>query len=371
MNLLGYIVKLIIKVFSIFPINNKKILIINFYGKGYSENPKYLCDELLKYNKYKIYWAVNNINDDFPKEIKKVKYNSVRYFFQIATSKLWISNVRLPFYFTKRKKQIYIQTWHGGLGFKKIEYDVFDSLSDNYKKNMLNDNKMTDYFISNSKWFENLIHNTFKSNAKILKYGFPKEDRLFTKEKDKTVYEKFGIKNKKIILYAPTFRNNYEHNPYDIDFKKLLNELNKDSLEEWVVAIKMHPNVHDYKNLISFDSENVIDVNACQDTQNLVVNCDLLISDYSSVLFDGLIANVPTLIYASDIEEYLKERGFYFDIKKLPFPLSTNTKELCKIINNNYLKNYKEKYKEFLNEVDYYSQGDSSKKIASFINDLI
>lgn len=371
MSLLAFLVKLIIRFFGIFPIDNKKILIINFYGKGYSENPKYICEELLKYKKYKIYWAVSDMKADFPTGIKKIKYNSIGYFFHVATSKLWISNVRLPYYFTKRKKQLYIQTWHGGLNFKKIEYDVIETLSDYYKKCIINDNKMIDYFISNSKWFENQIHNTFKSTAKILPYGFPKEDCLFIKEKSDSTFKKYGIDNKKrIVLYAPTFRNSYEKNPYNIDFDKLINILNEVTSEEWVVAVKMHPNVQEYKELIPFN-KNIIDVNDCQDTQKLVVCCDLLISDYSSVLFDGLIANVPTLIYANDIDEYLKERGLNFDIRNLPFPLSTNTQELCKIIKDNYLAKYKKDYNKFLKEVDFYSKGDSGKKISSLIHNLL
>ena len=370
MILLNYLIKFIIKVFGLFPIKNNKILVINFYGKGYSENPKYLCEELIKYNKYKIYWAVNKKSGDFPKEIKQVKYNSLPYFFHISTSKLWISNVRLPLYFFKRKKQLYMQLWHGGLGLKKIEYDVLDKLSDSYIKCMVNDNKMMDYFVSNSKWFENLIRNTFKSSAEILPFGFPKEDCLLIKNNTESIYKNINISNKKVVLYAPTFRNSYEHNPYNVDFNRLINLLKKVTNEEWVVAVKMHPNVHNYKSLFEFNN-NVIDVNCIQDTQRLVKDCDLLISDYSSVLFDGLMSNIPSIIYAEDINDYYNERGFYFDIKKLPFSFSSTNDELCNIIENDYLKGYEKLYKEFLKKVVFYSNGDSSKKIANFINNLI
>ena len=364
MKFMIFIVKSFIRLLHIFPIDNNKIFINNFYGNGYNENPKYLAEELLKKKKYKLYWVVKDMNTKLPKEIKKVKINSIPYFYTIATAKLWISNVRLPAYFTKRKKQYYIQTAHGSLFFKKIEFDVLDKLDNYYKMKMYNDNKMMDLFISNSIYFDKLIRSAYGFQGEILKSGSPKDDEFF-KEKDKNYFEKIGIKNKKVVLYAPTFRNEYNNNPYDLDFKKVCEYLNKEK-DEWVILIKMHPNVKEYKNLFTFD-ENIIDV-AGYSTEELVKNSDIVISDYSSVIFDAMIAGVPGIIYASDMDNYIKERGFYFDLNKLPFPLTTNTEEFIKSLNSNNFKNYKNEYKEYIkSDIGLYSNGKSSKMIVDYI----
>ena len=273
MKLKVFIVRLFINFLKIFPIDNKKILLNNFYGNGYNENPKYLAEILLKKKKYKIYWIVKNMDEKMPDGIIKVKINTIPYFYTIATSKLWVSNVRLPAYFIKRKKQYYIQTAHGSLFFKKIEFDVMDKLDDYYKMKMYNDNKIMDLFISNSSYFDKLIKSAYGFQGEILKSGSPKDDEFF-KPKDKKYFEKLGIKNKKTILYAPTFRNSYDHKPYDLDFKKVCEHLNKGK-DEWVVLIKMHPNVKDYKSMFTFD-ESIIDV-AGLSTEELVKNSDIVI----------------------------------------------------------------------------------------------
>ena len=118
-----FIIKTLLKVLCILPIKNNRILCLNFNGKGYGENPKYIVESLCKKNKdLEIYWVVNDKEDKtLPDNIKKVKYKSLEYFKILYTSKVLINNTRFGTYFDKRKGQLYIQTWHGCLGTKKIE----------------------------------------------------------------------------------------------------------------------------------------------------------------------------------------------------------------------------------------------------------
>ena len=129
-------------IFRIFPIKNNRILFENFTGKGYADSPKSIAENLINSNDdYELYWVIkdNKFKKEFPSKIKAIKLYSLKYFYIMATAKVWVSNSRFDQYVIKRKQQFYIQTWHGGLGMKKIEYDAEDKLSEYYKKVMKKD----------------------------------------------------------------------------------------------------------------------------------------------------------------------------------------------------------------------------------------
>ena len=117
--------------FAWLPVDENKIVVNNQTGNSYGCNPKYIIEELIKQNcKFKIVWLTNPEVDknDFDKSIKLVKFKSLRALFELATAKIWIDNNRKSYHLRKglRKKenQIYIQTWHGSLGIKRIDMDV-------------------------------------------------------------------------------------------------------------------------------------------------------------------------------------------------------------------------------------------------------
>ena len=136
--------------FSMLKINNKKIMIVNYSGKGYGDSGKYICKELIKYN-YEIYRATNEkYRYSLPKEINYAKINSIKYLYHLATAKIRINNSRFPYKIRKRNEQFYIQTWHGCIVFKKVESAAESSLSKYYVLSAKNDSKMANLFVSNS-----------------------------------------------------------------------------------------------------------------------------------------------------------------------------------------------------------------------------
>ena len=135
----------------------------------------------------------------------------------------------------KRKNQFYIETWHGGLGIKKIEADM-GNLTSQIKKATIHNSKITDLFISNSRHLTDIYINSFWYNGPILESGFPKNDIFYTSSENlekikKKVYNFFNVNmNKKIVLYAPTFRLGENVDVYNIDFK-LLRKMLKEKYE--------------------------------------------------------------------------------------------------------------------------------------------
>ena len=371
-----FIIKMLLLSFRVFKVKNNRILVVSYYGKGFGDNCKYVISELLKDRKsFEIYWAVSDMNESFPDGILKVKLDSLLYFYILATSKIWLDNARKSIYIIKRPNQVYFQLWHGCLPIKKVEFDAIDRLNKFYIKAAIKDNKMINYIVSNSRFCSDvLFRKSFKYKNCILEYGSPREDILFNKNYDIVlkVKEAFSISpNKKILLYAPTFRNNY-CNQYDIDYDRLISILKKQTNHDWIILFRLHPNVssktEDYNIVFNDDLINASDYN---DVQELIVSSDLVITDYSSLMFDSMLASIPTILYANDFSTYGDERGFYFDFSELPFPMFHNNDELSNFDYNKLVSEMNNKYIKFSNKIGFFKGGNASKKVANCIKEVI
>lgn len=364
------IAPIIFIVFRVFKIKNNKIVIVNGFGNGYGDNQKYICDELIGRNiDIDMVWLVNNICDaSIPKEIRKVKYNSLRSIYELVTAKMWIDNFRKPFYYKKRRNQFYIQFWHGCGALKKIEFDVVDKLGKYYIKSMINDNKMIDLMISNSEFFTEKCRSAFKYNGDVLKVGVPREDALIYnhEEMSKKVKEVLGINGKKVLLYAPTFRNVFDKSTYDVDFSKIINYLN--NKEKWVVLIRLHPHISSKSSVFNYNDD-VIDVTNYPDMQELIAASDIVITDFSSIMFEAMEIDKRVVLYANDINNYNDERGFYFELNDLPFPVAKSNDELINVLKEN--SNFIKKYDVFKNKIGYYKGHNSIVEIADYIYEII
>ena len=363
--------------FKIIPINENKIVVCSYYGMDYGDNPKAIIDYILekdKEKKYKIIWVLNSDfykKNNLPDKIKKVKYETISCLYELVTAKIWIDNSRKKFVPSKRKKQFYIQTWHGGLCLKKVEKDAEDSLPKLYIKRAKKDSKNADLFISNSKWESKLYKKSFWYNGKILEYGLPRNDILINNENHKKIvketFKKIGIdEKKKVLLYAPTFRKDFKLDHYNINFKRIIESLKKKDGCDWIILIKLHPNVANKSNLLKLPV-NVINVSNYSDLYSLMLISDALITDYSSLMFDYGYLNRPILIYAPDIEKYNDDRGFMFNLYDLPFSISKNNNSLCNNILNFNNKEYLQKLSNFYKKVGLCETGKSSKKVAEII----
>lgn len=360
-------------IFRVFPIKTNKIVFISYFGKGYGDNPKYIAEKLIDANKnYDLVWLVNNTSDTaFPDEIRKVKLRSLKAFYELATAKVWVNNSRFQTYILKRKKQYYIQTWHGSLALKKIEYDAEDKLNEYYRKVMKHDTKQIDLMLSNSTFCTEMYKRAFRYSGEIQEFGSPRNDILIQDHQElrNKIINLFQIKEEKILLYAPTFRQAYTKNPYDIDFENLKNVLEKQTGHTWKIIIKLHPIIATKSELIN-GMENVINASSYGDIQELICASDLLITDYSSTMFEAMIANKPVVLYANDIENYNEERGTYFNLQELPFPLCENNDELFKLLNTIKLKDIINSYSDFKKQVGLNETGKASQEVANKIMEI-
>lgn len=370
--LLAVYKRLAIFFMALLPVSQKKVLIVSFYGRGFSDNLKPIAEELHRRgSNFKIYWAIKEdiYKQSLPEYITPIKYDSVKYFYHLRTSKIWLDNCRKWSYIKKKPAQLYINTYHA-LPFKKVEADVSEKLSNAYVKSAIHDSKMCDLFVSNSSMMTKLYNNSFWYNGPVLECGFPRNDIFFktNKKMKKDIANKVGLtKDAKTVLYAPTFRNDGSLDHYKLDFSRIAETLKMRFGGDWVVLLRLHPNIAKKSNKLQFDENVTIDVTHYDDMQELLLLADVLITDYSSSILDYLITNKPAFMYASDISDYNKERGLYFDLEELPFSNAINQDQLAdNILNfdNNY---YKQKIIKFTSKYGYKDNGVAAKAVAGWI----
>lgn len=325
----------------------------------YSCNPKYLTEYLLNEhpNEYEIVWCFRKgiTIPDLPKGVKTVRWRSMKYFYYIATSKFIISNVRLGeqgLHLVKRKGQKYIMTWHSSMGIKKVEKD--GNLDDEYIKIAKSDSHLCDLILSGCKFRSNIIKKSFWYNGDILEKGTPRNDMLFNENsaiKD-YIYKRYNIpKENKILLYAPTFRDNYEMTYYKLVWNDIVSLLNKKYNKTFTILIRLHPTFlsNNHKANLKKYEKQFVDVTDYGDMQELLSISDILITDYSSSIFDFALLKNPIFIYAKDYKEY--NRGTYFELNQLPFPFADKESQLYDNIKEFDNEEYISKLKTFTNSI--------------------
>lgn len=342
--ILTKIVLNLLKVIYIIPIDKKSIFFMSYGGEQISCNPKYIYEFINANNKQnlKLIWVVSNKEDleKLNKEGHKVvKRNSLKYYIKLLTSKVIITNVSISSYNLIRKKQYLINTWHGGGAYKRAlfnETEVSKLVKDIYA------NKV-DLYISSCKLFSKfVVRETFGYKGDILECGLPRNDIFFKNDLEikNKVKEIYNVQNKKILLYAPTYRDVNKDVNYSFDYEEILSACETKFGGEWVVFLRAH---HLSDSINIDESDRIINVSNYPDMQELLYTSDMLITDYSSSIWDFSLMRKPCFLYATDLDLYLKERNFYIDIKKWHFPLSENSEDLINNIMNydeyEYLQN--------------------------------
>ena len=298
-------------IFYYLPIKNNRVIIDNFGGKGYGDNTKYIAEELIKSKKeYELFWLVDNLSSySFPKQIKPINIDSIKALYLRSTAKVWIDNVRHLHPVKKKDKQVYLQTWHAPFGPKKAEADAEQELGEDYVKEAKYDGKIADAIISNSKLLDNQFRRAFwlDENVEILPYGLPRND-FFAKQIDnkleyKRIRNKFEFENDCFyILYAPTFRDDYSLEGYKLQFREIINEFSLKFKKKAKIIVRLHPNVWNQSNFINYEDD-ILNGSIYPDMQELLLACDVLISDYSSCVFDFAILKKPVFICALDLKK--------------------------------------------------------------------
>ncbi len=364
-------------IFHLFPIHKTRVVICNVWGFG--DNAKYIAEELVKrkktHRKLDIIFITNHPeNANAPQGITVLKTNTPKAVYALATARIWVDNNRKENYIRKRKGQYYIQTWHGGISLKKIEKDYEYRLGHKYTFNARRDSAMTDLYISNSNFCTEMYRRSFWYKGEILECGSPRNDILLNPADSvkKEVRQRLAIKDEvQIAIYAPTYREGVNNTrPYELDFSRLLKVLVDRFGGRWVIAVRLHPLVSGQSGFIRYNSQ-IINASHYRDIYELMTVGDILITDYSNLMFEFSFMKKPVFLYAYDMEEYERERGFYFEYNNLPYKKARTESELIENMKSFENTKYQKDVDGFLNKLTLYETGKASECVVNRIIDTI
>lgn len=370
----------------IFPLESNKIVMWTFEGKGgYCDSPRYIAEEIIRRDrkrkkKYKIVWLTNLSNQEFPNEIKVVKNSIWSKAYHLSTAGFWVGNTRTAYGTKKRKRTKYIQTWHSVAGIKPIGEQRGNRLPQIAHIISKADSKLIDYVLVGNKWNYETCPAGLIYGGTILKTGTPRCDVLFwgKEEMHKKCREKYKLSlDAHIVLYAPTFRGGNQNGKRSVsanigtmDFEKLVHTLEMKFGGVWYVFLRFHPQVADQAEgvLACNRNDRVIDVSRYPDMNELIAASDMLITDYSSSIFESAIMKQPGFLFVEDEKEYVEDRGeLMFKLDDMPFPKACNMDELIVRIENFDVRPYRCAVEDFMKKLGFFEDGKASGRAADLI----
>lgn len=361
------------------PIENKKILM----SMGdHGEHVKQISRWIMKIRSdLDIVWVIKNSEEKVPIGIRCVmEGNWKEYIRELETAHVWIYEQLIPMAARKRLGQIYIQTKHWpSITLKKFYWDTEDYLNiPSVKKLYAHNNEAIDYILVGSRFDEDSCRSGFNFSGECVYVGSPRTDILFENGVKEKVRSFLGIEaDKHILLYCPTFRAVQIGKPVgrmkyvDLDFKGLVSILEEKFGGEWMILLRIHPNVAIESSKYQ-EFSCVRDVSYYCDSQELVAVSDIVITDYSSMMFEPAFVEKPVFLYAPDKEEYIgKEKELLIEYDSLPFSISRSNEELAEAIMEFDQKAYNKNVKKFLESYGVHEDGCASKRAAKFILNLL
>ena len=378
------------------PIDSKTIIFESFMARRYADSPRAIYEYMLNnpaYRDYKFLWSfraqdMNDylwLNDNVRTRV--IQFGNEEYYKLCATAGYWITNSRMVDSIDIREGQTYVQCWHG-TPLKRLGFDI-EVKGDNsqFSKELLCEHYRIDalkytYMLSPSAFCTEKFTSAFglKKVGRediIIEEGYPRNDFLknYKPEDVRRVKKALGLpKDKRVILYAPTWRDN-EHdamvggyvfdNP--VDFDKLRNAIG----EDYVILFRPHyfiANQFDFSKYEGFvyNAANYPEIN------DLYIVSDMLITDYSSVFFDYSILRRPIIFYMYDLKYYKDVvRGFYISLDELPGPIVEKENDLIEsIMKVNLWSNtgtYEKHYQEFSDKFTYLDDGRATERVVKRI----
>ena len=365
-------VRKVLKVFLLFPADPHRILFESYDGTAYSCSPKYLSEylETERAGEYDIVWSFREPQEftDLLKKhrIRMVKKRSLRWFFEYMTAGTLVTNVAAAeVFFPKRRDQLVINTWHAGGAYKRtgVISEHVQANTEFQKWRRREQAGRFDVFLSSSPVFTRTnVREAYGFEGPVVKSGLPRNDLFFDEERvqraSKKVRKKFGLTGY-VVLYAPTYRGNINRTealpplPAEVIAKGIKERYGCEA----TILVRAH--YADRANILGNPAfPRMIDVTDYPDMQELLAASELLITDYSSSIWDFSLFGRPCLLYVPDLASYMEhDRGFYTPISEWPGIVCEDEEQLLEALVNLSEEEAKEKAAAHLGRFGSYENG--------------
>ena len=347
------------------------VLFESFQGKVIGDNPLDIFNEVReRFPNLELIWATGK-GTTAPAGARGVRFGSREWLQALATSKYLVNNTNFPWYFRKVPGQIYLQTWHG-TPLKRLGRDIPNNyLTKSYLDTMDREATYWDYLISPSPFCTEIFPGSFGYKGNIIETGYPRNDRLskITGAQRQEIRERIGVSDPStyVVMYAPTWRDYNRSATGNWQSVNFMDE-NIQLPEGFQMIYRGHTNTH------AVHSEAVagraIDVTLYPDVTELYIAADVLITDFSSVMFDYTVTGKPIMFLAPDLERYRAERGFYFDFEAMaPGPILNTDAEVLQTLGriDQVSKDYETRYRAWQQKFNSLEDGNAAKRVVDIV----
>lgn len=369
-------ISMMLRILWVVPVRSGRFLFLSYDGKQYSDSPKYISEYIEQYyGQAELLWALlepEQFSEIAGRGVKIVRRNSFSFLRAIASAEFIITNNYLPAYIPIRKDQVLLNTWHGGSPLKTVGF--CEAQCDPYNKYYYRiQNPKTTAFLSSSQFVtEQVLGESFHYSGTVLPFGMPRNAILLRPHEAvvEKVYRYFNLEQGPgtgIVLYAPTFRGDFRSASFlppeqQFDIDKCVETLNRRFHKQFTFLFRAHHTMTD-----GLKAGSYILATDYPDMQELLCAADILITDYSSCMGDMALMYKPVFLYTPDLEDYVSDRGFYWDIHTLPFPLAASNDEFYEQITRFDEQAYRNGVEDYLHKLGCYETADSTKKTVEWL----
>lgn len=347
------------------------VLFESFQGKVIGDNPLDIFLEVQKrFPELELIWTTGK-NTEAPAGARGVRFGSREWLQALATSKYLVNNTNFPWYFRKVDGQVYLQTWHG-TPLKRLGREIpNNNLTKSYLDTMDREASYWDFLISPSPFCTEVFPGAFGYRGNIIETGYPRNDRLskITGSQRQEIRERIGISDPStiVVMYAPTWRDYARSATGNWQSVNFMDE-NIELPAGFQMIYRGHTNTHAVHN--NDVAGRAIDVTMYPDVTELYIAADVMITDFSSVMFDYTVTGKPIMFLAPDLERYRAERGFYFDFEKLsPGPILNTDKEVLHTLAriDQVSIEFEDRYRDWQQKFNSLEDGNAAKRVVDLV----
>ncbi|MFC6931884.1 CDP-glycerol glycerophosphotransferase family protein [Actinomadura yumaensis] len=313
----------------------RAVLFESYFGRQYSDSPRAVLEELRRRDApFEYLWVVDNGQAEVPDGVTPVRRLGRDHFEALARSEYVVVNSHLPSWFEARPEQTVVQTWHGNT-LKRIGFDIekVQFATRDYHERLAGEVGQWDYLVSPSPWCTSVLRRAFRFKGRCWRPATRAttcSSRRNATRSPPASGPPSACRRRKVALYAPTWRDDkfYRRGKYRLDLRLDLEALWRELGEEYAVLVRRHPNIVD--RVPEAGRDFVFDVSLYPEMQELLLVADVLVTDYSSAMFDFAVTGRPMLFFTYDLESYRDSlRGFYFDFEaEAPGPLLSTSAQV-------------------------------------------